>query len=194
MICEIWKPVPGFEGLYEVSNLGRLKSYKQDPRGKILNLTNAKGDYLRVVLQGIGKQRKSTSVHRLVAEAFIPNESGLPEVNHKDGNRQNNKAENLEWCTTAENIRHAINMHPIQLAAMHRYNTEIRPHPIIQLTKDGKIVNRFRNGADASRETGICHRNILQAAHGTDNGRGFKRKTAGGYVWRFEEEVSFCEV
>ena len=194
MTSEEWRDVPGFEGLYQVSNAGRLKSYKKNATGKILKLTNRTGDYLRVVLQGKGKNQKSIGVHRLVALVFIPNPDNLPQVNHIDGNKQNNKIDNLEWCSQSENVRHAIRQHPIQLAPMLKYNSELRPIPLLQMKKDGTIINRFKSGAEASRVTGICCRNILQAAHGTDNGRGFKRKSAGGYIWRFEKEVSDCEL
>lgn len=193
---EIWEPVRGFEGLYSVSNRGRLKSYKMNPHGKVLKLTNKKGDYLRVVLQGIGKARKSISVHRLVAEHFLPNPDGLPEVNHKDGNRQNNEAENLEWVTKSANIRHSIStIHPGQLEPMIRYNKSIRPKPILQIALDGTVINRFSSGAEACRITGVCKRNILQVANHTPfNEKGQIRKTAGGYIWRFESEVMPREV
>lgn len=85
---ERWVPVSGFEGLYEISDLGRMRSYKVSSSGKILSLTNKTGDYIRVVLQGIGKERKSIGLHRLVAMRFIPNPDELPEVNHIDGDKQ----------------------------------------------------------------------------------------------------------
>ena len=87
---EIWKDVKGWEGLYQISNYGRLKSFKVYPEGKILKLTNKNGDYYSVVLQGIGLKPKSTRIHRLVAEAFLPNPCNLPEINHIDGKKQNN--------------------------------------------------------------------------------------------------------
>lgn len=151
--------------------------------------TNARGGYFSVVLQGKGVKTRSTRIHRLVAEAFISNPDNLPEVNHKDGDKQNNRADNLEWCSKSYNIRHSIKMHPKQLNPMIYYNKILRPNPIVQLCKDGTIVNRFDNGADASRSTGVCQRNILQAANGTPNERGYKRKSAGGFIWRFESEV-----
>ena len=186
---ETWKDIPGFEGLYQVSDKGRIKSYKKDPDGLLLKLTNRRGDYFRIVLQGKGKQMKSKSLHRLVAEAFIPNPDNLPQVNHKDGNKQNNRVENLEWCTAAENVRHSLAMHPDQVAAMCYYNQRERPDPILQMTTTGDVIAWFDNGADAARATGVCQRNIMQVANRTPFKPGHPRKTAGGYVWRFAREV-----
>lgn len=99
---EIWKPIQGYEDLYEVSNLGRVR------RTELLTFWkhNGKQPYYMVGLSKNSKSKKCL-VHRLVAEAFIPNPSNLPQVNHKDGNVHNNSVDNLEWCTNAENTKHA---------------------------------------------------------------------------------------
>lgn len=186
-MSEIWRDVSGFEGIYQVSTFGRLKSYKTVQHGRILKLTNQKGDYLRVVLQS-GNNKRSTSMHRLVAETFIPNPERFPCVNHKNGDKQDNHAENLEWCTTSYNVLHSIGMHPNQTDGMLRYNKYVRPRRILQLTKDGLILNCFVNGAEASRMTGVCQRNILQVANRTEFKPGHPRKSAGGYVWMFLDE------
>lgn len=110
---EIWKPVVGYEDSYEVSNLGRVKSIKETPfsicksSDRIMKLYMHKKGYLKVMLYLNGK-RKHAFVHRLVAEAFIPNPNELSQVNHKDGNKTNNCVHNLEWCTGKENIIHAV--------------------------------------------------------------------------------------
>lgn len=114
-MMEEWRPVVGYEGLYEVSNTGRVRSFDRYVKysngqihlhkGKVLSPgKNTKG-YLSVVLNCSGK-RKTITVHRLVTEAFIPNPDNLPEVNHKDEDKTNNRVENLEWCDRNYNLNY----------------------------------------------------------------------------------------
>lgn len=115
---EIWKPITGYEGLYSVSNLGNIKSLERVvPHGKsgtrrfpekLKTPTDVHG-YLYCHLYK-NNSSKRFAVHRLVAEAFIPNLDGKPEVNHKDGDKHNNCVENLEWATKSENMRHAASI------------------------------------------------------------------------------------
>lgn len=100
-----WKPIKGFEGLYEISTSGEVKSFVK-LKEKILRPGLCKNGYLTVVLYRY-RHGKSYYVHRLVAETFIPNVFGKPEVNHLDGNKRNNGLRNIEWCTKSENGRHA---------------------------------------------------------------------------------------
>lgn len=106
---EIWKPVINFEYNYLVSNLGRVKSIKRD---KILafgfNGKNRTG-YVQVHMRDITGKNCVRYIHRLVAEAFLPNPNNFPQVNHKDGNKLNNTVDNLEWCSCYDNIMHAMN-------------------------------------------------------------------------------------
>lgn len=110
---EVWKDIEGYENLYQVSNLGRVKSlvgfngHIYVNRVKVLKQSNTTTGYKKVELT-INKRRKSHKVHRLVAFAFIPNPNHKPNINHKDGNPINNKVENLEWCTQRENVQHAV--------------------------------------------------------------------------------------
>ena len=105
---EIWKYINGYFGRYEVSSFGRVKShiYRGHPLTRILKLSIDTGGYPIVKLY-FNKKSRTTKVHRLVAEAFILNPNRLPQVNHKDGNKQNNNVDNLEWCTCLENQKHA---------------------------------------------------------------------------------------
>lgn len=119
-MIEEWRPVIGFEEGYEVSNLGRVRSFDRvrPLRSRSGNMTvkRFKG---RILYQGLNNkgyvmaylclnsERKACTVHRLVAKAFIPNPEGLPEVNHKDGNKENNSVGNLEWSSVSDNRRHA---------------------------------------------------------------------------------------
>lgn len=110
MTNEYFKPVVGYEGLYEVSNLGRVKSLylKGKRRDKIMHpQANIKYTYLQITLRKNGV-RKKFPVHRLVAKAFIPPIPDKPFVNHIDCNKQNNNVENLEWCNNQENIQHSF--------------------------------------------------------------------------------------
>lgn len=112
-MIEEWKPVKDFELFYEVSDKGRVRSLdrvdsmNRHKKGVLKSPCNNGRGYMCVNLKAHGKQ-KQKSIHRLVAEAFIPNPDNLPEVNHKDGNKANNCVDNLEWCTASHNKKHAF--------------------------------------------------------------------------------------
>jgi len=188
---EEWKDIPGFEGFYQVSNFGRLKSFKEIKTGRVLSNKNKNGGYFSVVLSITRGAVRYTRMHRLVAEAFIQNPNGLPEVNHKDCNRQNDHIDNLEWVSKKQNIAHAVKTKPSFLDGMKRYNQKIRPMPIIQLSLDGSYIRTYANSTEAHKATGVCQRNILQVASGTEYKPGQRRMQAGGYNWLFMMTIDF---
>ncbi len=113
-----WKPIKGYEGLYEVSNIGEIKALERLKNcnkgyGKIkehiMKPNHCKCEYYRVPLTDYNHKRKYYLIHRLVAQAFIPNPNNYGDVNHKDGNKLNNNVDNLEWCTRSDNLIHAYN-------------------------------------------------------------------------------------
>jgi hypothetical protein len=101
---EIWKDIPDYEGLYQASNLGNIKSLKKNI---ILRQNGDNYGYMQVILYN-GETRKTGKAHRLVGKAFIENPENKPQINHKDGNKKNNHVSNLEWLTNRENKKHAI--------------------------------------------------------------------------------------
>ena len=105
---EIWKDIKGFEGLYQVSNLGEVKSLNYRGHGKEKLLKQSHTNGYPVVVLYINGDKFQKYIHRLVAETFIPNPNNLPQVNHIDGVKMNNNVSNLEWCSVAHNLVHAI--------------------------------------------------------------------------------------
>jgi len=190
---EIWVAVEGFEGVYDISTRGRLKSYKKTKNGRILSTKNSKGDYLAVILRHKDKVRH-VRIHRLVAEAFIKNQDPetKTQVNYLDCNKQNNTPENLEWVTPSENVRHAVRTKPNMIMGMNNYNRYIRPKTIQQFSREGKLIAEYPNSMEANKATGVCHRNILQVASHDEYKPGMTRKQAGGFIWRFKEEGREC--
>lgn len=165
---ERFKPAVGYDG-YLISDYGRVYSCKTNKF--LTQAPNAKG-YNRVELCVNGKA-KNVSVHRLVAEAFIDNPDNLPIINHKDEEKQNNRADNLEWCTYLYNANYG-----------HCQNkkAERKKRPILQLSKaTGEIVRRFDSLKEAEKN-GYHHSNVSACCCG-------RKKSAYGYVWKFVLEV-----
>lgn len=173
---EKWLAVSGYEGFYKVSNLGRVKSL-HSMKKKVLKTYISNNGYERVVLSKYGVVRKY-SVHRLVAEAFVPNVDSKQQVNHIDGNKHNNRADNLEWVTQVENQRHAVRtgLQPVI------YNSPSRAKAVDMLNLDGVLVKTFPSAAEAERQTGVNNAHISSCCKG-------KRKSTGGFIWRYHKEV-----
>lgn len=169
---EIWKPVVGWEKLYEVSSLGRVRSFDRTTinkaghaqrfKGRTLRAAADKDSYDRVVLC-VGKKRVNRIVHRLMAEAFIPNPNHLPEVNHIDENKRNNILSNLEWCTDKYNVNHGT---ALQRRAASQRNHPNESKPVRQYTKAGKFIAEYPSIKEASRQTGIKKDSISRSCRG----------------------------
>lgn len=175
---EMWKPIQGYEGLYEISNLGRIKSLercvennggKQIIKEKILKThpNQYRNNYCQVSLckDGIVKKHQ---VHRLVAQAFIKNPNNLPQINHKDENPTNNEVSNLEWCTAKYNSNygnHNINV------------SKSRSKKVSQYDMEGNFIKSFKNTVEAGRYLNKSSGSIRACRCG-------KLKTAYGYIWK----------
>lgn len=179
----IWKDIRGYKGIYQVSNDGRVRTVEHITNGrhvkpKELKVTILKCNrYARVRLYKQGKYR-DYMVHRLVANEFVPNPDNKPQVNHIDGNRGNNNANNLEWCTQAENNRHAIDI-GLQNPSVMLTATRKK---VLQLTLDGQVVREWRSMSEAARENRLEVSNISHCCKG-------RIKSTGGYRWRLASEL-----
>lgn len=183
---EIWKDIPGYEGLYQVSNLGRVKhlsTQQSNGIGKYARQEKVCTPHLMnngywVVDLYIKNHRKTMLVHRLVALAFIPNPNNYPCVNHLYSNRSNPNVENLEWCTTSRNLKHSYdtnNRHEKMNWKMGAENKSSKAvHMLDRVSK--KILRTFDCIMEAERELGVLNSSIVNCLKG-------KSKTAGGYIW-----------
>lgn len=162
---EIWRTIHGYGGQYQVSDQGRVRSLKFG-KERILKPIRHLSGYLNVSLCK-NREHKMYKVHRLVAQAFIPNPDNLPQVNHKDENKENNSVQNLEWCDAKYNINYGTRNQ--------RYSK-----PVLQYTKSGAFVKEWKSAMDVQRNLGYHQQHISHCCNG-------KRKSANGFVWKFKD-------
>ena len=177
-MIEVWKDVVGYEGLYQVSNFGKVRSLAYGKK-RILKQQERQHGYLSVCLYGRGGNKRNfrqVSVHRLVAEAFISNPMSLPEVNHIDENKQNNAATNLEWVTHKENCS------TDSMIKRHTERQTLKPNyhkSVSQYTISGEYIATYYSAREAMRKTGVGYSNICSSMK--------EHRTAGGYYWRYAD-------
>ena len=168
---EEWKDVVGFEGKYQVSNKGNVRTFQRD-RCMPLKKKNTLG-YMTVMLWD-NKVRKDAKVHRLVAEAFIPNPDNLPIINHKDENPSNNCVENLEWCTQQYNITYGT-------AMQKRIKSNPRVKPVVMLNTNEEFEMEFESSAEAARYIGGNGSNVWAVCNK-------RAETYKGKVFMYKDE------
>ena len=178
---EIWKDIKGYEGLYQVSSQGRVRSLARvDCGGRILKgkiMSNVRsGLYRGINLRKNGKMVRYY-IHRLVAETFLPNNSNLPQVNHKNEDKTDNRLVNLEWCDRKYNINFGTG----RKRHFERLKTK---RAVIQLSIDGKEIARFPSIRYASRSTGVNRRGIEGCCMNKP-----MYNTAGGYKWKYQNQT-----
>lgn len=193
---EAWKQIDNYDGLYEVSDLGNVRSVthidffypdkekliSRTKKGKMLIQSEANG-YRRVHLCKDGKVR-IFSTHRLVAKAFIPNPNNYPEVNHLNGVRNDNRAANLEWCSKSQNIRHCYDVLKRKISP-NVVNVFGGDHPastpILQYDLTGHFIKEWGSAIEIQRALNLNSPNVIACCRG-------KQQTCGGFIWKHKHE------
>lgn len=173
---EVWKDIPGYEGLYQVSNFGNVKSEpRASTKGGLLKPHIDRKGYIVFILCKDGKI-KCHKAHRLVAKAFIQNPFGFPEVNHKDEQKANNCVDNLEWCSGKYNANYGSRTEKIKKKLLYtRYS------PVFQCDLNGNSIRFFESITEAA----LAVKDISAVSTISKCCRG-KRKTAYGYIWKYK--------
>lgn len=194
---ELWKDVKGYEGLYQVSNLGNVRSVDHETevtrngvtfailkKGKVLIPTTRQHGYLGVMLYGKGGHAtrgfKTFSVHRLVAEAFVENPNGYDEINHLDECKTNNRADNLEWCDRVHNVRYGTG-----IERGHKKIGEQLRRPIVQMDMQGNVIKEWQSMTEVEQETGMSKSNICNCCRHHP-----RYSHAYGYKWEYADTTA----
>lgn len=185
-MCEIWKDIKGYENLYQVSNYGRIKSichswigFGKDiickTKEKIRAVKTNKAGYEQVILFK-NNISKTFLVHRLVAEAFIPNPNNLPQINHKNCLKTDNRSTNLEWCDATYNINYADRTKK----ASSKTRNGVLSKPVLQYNLKLELIAEYPSTMEAQRQTGFNKGNISNCCLG-------RQKTAYNFIWKYKE-------
>ena len=180
---ETWKDIQGYEGLYQVSDLGRIRSLgrvcnsknnsKSKKRERILTQEVTVFGYCRVRLFNSEGNAKHYMTHRIVAKAFIGEVDGF-EINHKNEIKTDNRVENLEIVTSKQNCNYGTRNK--RISKKNSANKNLWTKGVIQKDKSGNVIARYESRLEAERKTGVHNRHISQCCNG-------ERKTASGYIW-----------
>ena len=174
---EIWKDIKDYEGLYQVSNWGRVKSLgngKTHKTPRIMKINKQKNGYYRVILTKDGVE-KNKSVHRLVATAFLENPENLPCVNHKDENPSNNNVSNLEFCDQKYNINYGNRNKKVS----NKMTNGKLSKPVLQFTPTGDFIREWPSTREIERQLGFDHSAVGRCCLG-------KQKSSYGYIWKYK--------
>lgn len=187
-IKEIWKDILGYEGYYQVSNMGRVKSLDRDiiysngritkTKGKILNGFIKPKGYISVDLYKNNKRAKFY-IHRLVAFAFIPNPDGKEQINHLDENPENNCVNNLEWCTCKENLNYGNHNKNLSNSSI---NNPSKSRRILQFDFEGNFIKEFPSAKEVERQLNLFATGIIRCCRGR-----YGVKQCGGYKWKYKD-------
>ena len=173
---EIWKDIPNYEGLYQISNYGRIKSlYNYKRNGTNILKPRIKKGYYCIGLRKKGK-RKWIGIHRLVGQTFIPNPNNYPCINHKDENPLNNYVENLEWCTVKYNNCYGTRIERAR-------NSIKTKRKVLKYDLKGNFIKEYESISEAGRKNKILPSGIVSCCKG-------KYNNCGGYVWKYKGVVS----
>ncbi|MDR1120216.1 MAG: hypothetical protein LBM08_04790 [Dysgonamonadaceae bacterium] len=191
---EIWKDIKDYEGCYQVSNLGRIRSLSRiiqrkngmsyKVNGKIFTGTPEKDGYLIVHLRN-GNVNNHARISRLVAATFIPNTLNKSEVNHMNGMKTDNRVENLEWATSGENITHAYRiLNRIKNKNLLNKTGDLHPtsKAVLQFDLNGSFIARYESARQASLALNKSASTISKAISG-------KTKISGGFIWKYEDSL-----